>query len=199
MNRLLLALLFLLVGLLPWPAANAGMAIAPGTATHTHSDANTGGGTLAVSGTLSSTKACASGFVRVMPNYCKALGEGTGVALSVVGTCVQSTALSGVTDAKAVVATQLFQVTSQNVAGVRQIQVAVYGATDTTCISAKAHQYDALIREQVATAGGTLLLTAAGASAILPSDATGRIVAKLVSNSSGGAFTANLYIAGYFD
>jgi hypothetical protein len=48
----------------------AGMVMTPGTAAHTHSDANTGGGTLAVSGTLSSTKACASGYTRIGPNFC---------------------------------------------------------------------------------------------------------------------------------
>lgn len=61
--------LFILCALLAAPAF-AGLAVTPGSPVHTHSDANTGGGTLTLSNTLSSTKACASGFGRAVLNYC---------------------------------------------------------------------------------------------------------------------------------
>lgn len=51
--------------------AQVGGAGVSGLRTHNHSGAGQGGGTLAVSGTLSSTKACQANFTRVAPNYCR--------------------------------------------------------------------------------------------------------------------------------
>lgn len=64
-------LLAAIVGLVVSLEAMAGLIITPGTPVHTHSDGNTGGATLQLSESPTSTKACAAGYTRKGPNYCQ--------------------------------------------------------------------------------------------------------------------------------
>ena len=121
----------LLILLLCVPAfAFAGMAIAPGTAAHTHSDANTGGGTLAVSGTLTSTKACASGYVRLGPNFC-----GNTAAYATPGLTLDAcTALTTpASDATALLISASMLIQSNNTVSVKFAQIDAFN--DSGCVT----------------------------------------------------------------
>lgn len=106
---------------------------------------------------LTSSKACAANYTRLTPNYCIRNGAGQTVATitsSVV--CQQTTALTGVTDAKAVrVSNQTF-VGSSNAVGLRGILNNLHTGSD--CLGGIVYQTGARIREEVASAAGTDLL-----------------------------------------
>ena len=125
MKKLLLILL-----LCAFAPAFAGMAIAPGTAAHTHSDANTGGGTLAVSGTVSSTKACASGYARLAPNFC-----GNTAAYATSGLTLDAcTALARpASDATALLISASTLLRSLNAVGVKFAQIDAFN--DSGCVT----------------------------------------------------------------
>jgi hypothetical protein len=172
MKKILLLVWLLFVA----PLAHAGMSLSPGMVAHTHADANTGGGTLALSGTLSSTKACASGYTRVGPNYCAITDGTTGQVLvsaaSATIACTQSPALTGVTDAKAVQVTVNSTVFALNAAAQRGWNAQLYGPTGSTCSVATVN-IGYLIREFVAVAG-TTVLGQATASYLVKSSTTGQ-------------------------
>ena len=184
----------LLILLLCVPAfAFAGMAIAPGTAAHTHSDANTGGGTLAVGGTLSSTKACASGFARISPNFCKATDFVANISLS-SGTCTATAAIAGLGDAKGVILKIISHVWTANVVGLLGVNVGVFLTTDTTCVT-QVGRVSASVREFVATPPELALRVSD--SLIAASAANGSLRVQAVTLCSG--CSADVYVTGYFD
>ena len=115
MKKLLLILL-----LCAFAPAFAGMAIAPGTAAHTHSDANTGGGTLALSGTLSSTKACAAGYTRLGPNFC---GSTSAYATTVLALDACTALTNPASDAKALLISASVQLQTNNTVSGKFTQV----------------------------------------------------------------------------
>ena len=164
-------------------AVNGGSVTATGAVT---------GGSVATSGTLSSTKACATGYVRTGPNLCMATSQIA--AWSAIAGCNQNTALTAVTDAKAVLATIIFQVNSNNAIGTRQVDLFVHGPTDTSCLTIVS-AVTARAREEVAVVAGTRLLETAGTNYVFRSNSSGQ---TYFSTFSG---TGNIYIrpVGYFD
>ena len=187
-----LVLMFLLAILLSAATAFAGLAVSPGTPAHTHTDANTGGGTLAVSGTVSSTKACYTGYTRVSPNFCLKDEEGGAVfSLSASG-CTLSTA-PGPTDVKALLLTVSHQVISANAVGFRTSTARIYAPSDTTCALGGQVTFDTAMREFAAVAAGTSffqrefpLIVKTSATGVFP-----------VQWQAGGV--ASAIVAGYFD
>ena len=178
--------------------ASAGMNISPGTGVHTHSDANSGGGALTVSDTLSSTKACATNFVRVVPNYCKRLGGGFPGGSWADATACTARTLGGAVPADAVaVSLQLeWEGLSNNAVGLRFNSVNFY--SETACTNAAAtSQYG--IREQAAVVAGTLL----GSILVtlkVPLTATDTVrTTQLNAGGNGNAAILQSFVSGYWD
>lgn len=175
----------------------AGMSIAPGTPAHTHSDASTGGGTLALSGTLSSSKACATGYTRISANYCARNSVGVADSFVSAGACAQTSALSGVTDAKGVQVLLFANNISAGAVGSRQMALSFYLPTDTTCAAGIFSATDS-IYEFSAVAAGTLISTTNRTFNLL-SSATGRLYVKPSTFTSGTGASFDLFVLGYFD
>ena len=178
---------------------HAGMVLSPGMVAHTHTDANTGGGTLSLGGTLSSAKACASTFTRVGPNYCAKYGAGTNTWVQTTNTavCTQSTALSGVTDAKAVMVSGTLNTFSTNAVGSRLNILRFYGPTDTACATAITNFY-VTTYEHVAVAVNTILGVAAN-TMLVPTNSSGQFYAKNGAAVGDGTLSNLLYVIGYYD
>lgn len=108
----------------------AGAIIGGGVGAHNHSSGASGGGTLALSGTLSSTKACASGYTRVGPNFC-----GSTSAYSTPGlvrdACTALTLPAG--DAKALLISASVLLVSNNTVSVKFAQVDAFN--DSGCVT----------------------------------------------------------------
>lgn len=170
-------------------SVNAGLAVSPGTPAHTHSDANTGGGTLAVSGTVSSTKACDAGYTRTGPNFCSHNGGLPTTAL-VLDACTSVTLPTG---AKAL----LFDLTISAKAGnaIANRSTFVLGYDDAGCTNAKMVN-EVTVREFVATAAGTAL-SVVQQQAIMAVP-TGICRLKLAGGLENVG-TASYSIFGYFD
>ena len=171
---------------------------------HNHSSAAQGGSALvpssvAVTGASSSTKACASGYTRITPNYCKILATGIILQLATNSTaCVQSTSLSGVANAKGI---HVF-VTIRHVAGnsiaQRYASVTFYRPTDTACTGTYTAYGQAGYYEYVAKAVDAIL----GDSLmpfVLESDTSGRFYAKTLDIVGAGANNHIVSVLGYFD
>lgn len=176
----------------------AGMAIAPGTPNHTHSDANTGGGTLALSGTLSSTKSCASGYTRAGPNLCmrvSAAQENWANSSACVGRTIGASLPA---DATAAVISLNWVARSNNAIGVRTNFVIFY--RDTTCTSAATSSVSHFeLREFAAVAAGTILGRYTS-TMIVPLPATSTIyAAQSNAGGNGNAEIENYYVIGYLD
>lgn len=160
---------------------------------HTHASNASGGGTLNLSGTLASTKACASGFTRVSPNFCLRDNTGSVAVFSQSATgCVLSTALSA-SDVKAVLLRITQDVVSTNLVSLKVASVRIYAVGDTTCAGANYVELDANIHEAVAVAAGTPLLRRESHH-IVRTSSTGVFPVQWVS---GGTVAGT--VDGYFD
>ena len=176
--------------------AFAGMAMTPGMAEHVHSDANTGGGTLALSGTLSSTKACASGFTRISANYCQRTnGAVINKTVSASG-CGQTTALTGVTDAKAVVFNLKLWIVANNAISGRTINFNSYAAASTTCFATAQAEFFAYTQEYVATAAGTTIFQS---TSRLIAETTSTGVANVNAVTLCTGCVVHMHAIGYYD
>lgn len=152
-------LLFLALALFPL-LAGAGMSISPGVAPHTHSDLNTGGGTLSLSGSLTSTKACAAGYTRITPNFCTR-DSNLGNSSLTVNTC---TAVALPTaNAKALLIWTSLVVSSSNAVGQRD--TALSGYDNATCVSPKltevaiqTYEFSAVLSTTIAVHHGYFVL-----------------------------------------
>ena len=178
------------------PGAHAGMSIAAGQGEHTHSDASTGGGTLTLGGTLSSTKACAAGYTRVGPNFCHR-GATTLTPVNMVrDTCVAVASPSA--DAKALMLRVVTQARSNN--GVLQRFVTATFWQNAACsvqlIPTTNMQNYAY--EHVAVAAATTLSAEANDLVIYSGNA-GAGLWFFMSDDTGNQGTGTVYIAGYFD
>jgi hypothetical protein len=141
-----------LILLLCIPAlAFAGLSVTPGTPAHTHSDANTGGGTLTVSGTLSSTKACEVGYSRVVPNLC--WRGGTAMTAATRDTC-DAVAMPS-SDAKAIV--YLFRTEPRTANAILRRYTQMVAYDDATCVGTTMAFQDSSQYEEVAKVAGTQL------------------------------------------
>ena len=194
MKKLLLILL-----LCAFAPVFAGMAIAPGTAAHTHSDANTGGGTLAVSGTVSSTKACVTGFIRENPNYCRRSVAVSDVAWADATACTaRTTGKSLPADATAVRLHITWSIKSNNAVALRANDIKFFN--DTTCTAAG--YYTALLvsgREFVAVIAGTDLYYI---DTIVDVPLAAADTFYATQTNAGGSGTADVQyfnVLGYFD
>lgn len=185
MKKLLLLLLLCAPAL-----TGAGMAIAPGTAAHTHSDANSGGGTLTVSDTLSSTKACVTGYDRVTPNLCRktSFTSSTSLVRDVV------TLVTGPTGAKGLVLFLSSTAGAANAILDRQSLVNVYTDSGATVLVT---QFSATAREAVATAAGTPLLNVSSEFHV-QTDSSSRVWLKL-TDDAGNQGACSYVVLGYYD
>lgn len=169
----------------------AGMSLSPGTTVHAHSDANTGGGTLALGGTLSSTKVCASGFTRIGPNYCRKITIST---VAEVGACGPVTLPAS--GAKAVEFWVQNTVTSANAVGARSAWVSFWA--DSGCTTTLISSFKTQVYEHAAVASGTILAEAV--SVLVAPVANGSLYVNGIESGCAGALCAPQYgIAGYFD
>lgn len=181
-------------------AAQAGLGVTAGSPVHTHSDTNSGGGTLSLSGTLSSTKACASGYARTGPNFCKRVGTQLGINVGSVSSnaaCTLTTALSGVSDAKAVLLAPEFGLYSLNAVGVLGADVILYAASDTTCVTVRNYTARSA-REWVATALNTAV-DFSTASIVVETNTSGQFRYRSNVFSGGSSTVVTLWATGYFD
>ena len=145
---------------------------------------------------LASTRACASGYTRVGPNLCMRDAGGLQVFNSSTS-CAQTTALTGVITAKAVMVTVSLVATSKNAKALRQVTLQAFGQTDNTCLTALDSSVVAAY-EFNATATGTIIINTTD-SRVFRSDASGQFYAKTINNSSGTGFVARYTIVGYLD
>lgn len=193
----LLALLTgILLALATCAPAYAGMSIAAGQGVHTHSDASTGGSSLGahtVTGKLSSTKACASGFIRISPNFCKATDFVANTSLTTTA-CTATAAISGVSDANGVFLKIVSHVWTNNAVAQRDVNVGVFRPADTTCVT-QVGRTSASVREFVATAAAVALRVSD--SMIAESGTNGSLRVQAVTLCSG--CSADIYVMGYFD
>jgi hypothetical protein len=148
-------------------------------------------GTTLTNGPITSTKACASGHTRVSPNFChKDSANSLTFTQTANSTCAQATAISGVSDATAVMFRVEMAVVSLNSVGLRQAVQNVYGPTDSACTGAATSNF-LTVHEAVAVGPATTLL-------VSRTDTSGRTYIKNISNSNGGG-TVSFYPMGYYD
>lgn len=147
----------------------------------------------AFSGTVSSTKACASGYTRVLPNYCAK--DVLSVSGNVTTTCTKFGYPLGITDAKSLYIRVESYIRSTNSVGLRETTVNVYAPTDTTCTGTITDYIREFSYEYVAVAAGTTIARS-NSTLIVRSASTGDFYLKI-----GGAGTglALVYYLGYFD
>lgn len=143
--------------------------------------------------------ACATGFTRIGPNFCER-NSAPGSAIVSVSTnsvpCTASPAITGVTDATAVLVHIDQTVASTNAAGTEDnAAMNLYGGADASCAS---YIFQALtsVYEFVATPASTIE-ESKGKQAIIPSTASG--VFHYLVNTGTAASNTSIYIDGYFD
>lgn len=189
--------LFLLAALLAAPAY-AGLAVSAGTGVHTHSDANTGGGTLTLSGTLSSTKACATGFTRSGPNYCKRTATASDTWADATACTARTFTPALPADATAVALFVRFQALANNAIASRENDVNFY--TDATCtVGAYVGTVSYGVREFAAVAAATTL-GISSIYAVVPLAATNTIrTTQTNAGGNGNAEVQSIQVVGYFD
>lgn len=196
MKKIILMLVCLFAAALNLPAL-AGMSIAAGQGVHTHSDASTGGGTLALGGTLSSTKACASGFIRTGPNYCARTGALVQSSITTQA-CQLTGAISGVTDAKAVVYGGYLVVTATGGAGLKSMTVRFHAAADTGCATVAANNHYVAAVEPTGLAADSQLV-AAPIGGVAESNSSGQVRVNVPLLTSGTGWNFAVAVSGYFD
>lgn len=193
---------YIILLLLFWSGlAGAGLSVSPGTPAHTHTDANTGGGTLAVSGTVSSTKACAAGFTRIGPNYCANDDySSTGTAWADAVACTARTLTPAVpADARLVVLKIQWQMLSNNAIATRSNSVQFWTSVTCTGASSRSHWESVEVREFAAVAAGTNLLSLY--SVIFVELGATNTVYTTQSNAggNGNGDIVGHWVVGYFD
>ena len=192
-----LLLTWLCALLLTSPLIYAGLSVSPGTPAHTHTDANTGGGTLAVSGTVSSTKACAANFTRIGPNYCHFTGN---VALAgvtwvdAVGCTVRTPAGSLPGDAKAASIALHVRYLSNNAIGQRSNDVSI--ANSGCAVNSQFIFFND--REAAAVAAGTSIGETT-IPLIVPLTSGSFSTAQANAGGNGNADVDSMYTLGYYD
>jgi len=192
-----LALLFsLLVAAVHCAPVYSGMSIAAGQGVHTHSDENSGG-TLGLTTTLSSSKACAANFTRLSPNYCAFTGNVAvgGVSWDDSTACtVRTPAGSLPSDAKAVHLLLHVRYLSNNEIGQRANDVRISNSGCST-----AHYFFFFnLRESAAVAAGTVIGETT-LTAIVHLTSGSFSTQQLNAGGNGNAEVDAMYTLGYFD
>ncbi len=182
---------------------------------HNHSSTAQGGSTLsltgalsaasvATSGTVSSTKACASGYTRIGPNFCLRTTNQSGTSIGTTCTNLNLNSSWGVpSDAKSVLVEWSYTISSGTVAGNGQIAGDFYSNTPGTCTTAINAGRFAAGGYTADTAGGQLFaqgrpqahLPFTGACAYNGCS----VLRSTNSFPSGGSSTLFLFVHGYFD
>lgn len=145
-------------------------------------------------GTITHGKQCASGYTRVGVGFCMATGAPF-QADNGLTACTQTTAVTGVTDAKAILARVTVSATANNAVAARQSTKTIFGPTDTTCATAldtvQAHGY-----EFAATVNPTTILQVTNHT-IIRTSTTGRFYVTGVAAAAGSVLTID--VLGYYD
>lgn len=152
-------------------------------------------GTTTITNTLTSTKSCASGYTRIGPNYCKK-DVPIGVVTISGTTCTQTTALSGVSDAKAIDLSFKIYVEAANAVSARTNAISAYLPTDTTCAASTTAARFATVYEHVAVAAGTTISISYQTATVM-SDTSGRTY--VMSSSATASQPVYIYVEGYHD
>ncbi len=151
---------------------------------------------IATTGTLSSSKACASGFTRIGPNYCANANLGTFVAWADATACTGRATETLPSDAKAVLLGLNWQVFSNNAVGLRQNRVFFYADTACSQTSSILQMYT---REQVATAAGTVLAQHTH-TVVVPLTATSTFrTSQDNAGGNGNSDVVESFVIGYYD
>lgn len=190
-------ILILLLGILLSQPALAALT-SSNVPTHTHANAAQGGNTLGgptLTGTLSSTKACATGYTRTLPNYCAANAAVT-VSVTTDSVCNQTAAISGVTDARAVNVSIRGDLWGSALANtVRSILFRSFGATNSTCAGNEPVEIQYSLLEVSATSG---FIGNAVFNKIIRTSSSGR--SYYIASKCAAANCALLFfVEGYFD
>lgn len=163
---------------------------------HTHASGVQGGGSLTLSGKLSSTKSCAAGFTRTGPNFCRATNNTNDIWIDATA-CTERTFTTAL-PADAVVASVLirWRSRSNNAVGNRTNDVTFY--SDATC-TAIASTVLYAVYEFVATAAGTVV-GQADVEVLVPLVATGVFrTTQANAGGNGNAEVQTIQLLGYFD
>lgn len=147
-------------------------------------------------GTIISYKPCAAGYTRITPNFCKRNGGTVNVASATYSTsCLISTGLEGVTDAKAVLITASLAVFSGNALALRSNDLFFYNASDTGC-STLLDVAKAVTRESASCLD--CVLSSYYSTHVLLTNTSGQYRYR-VTNAPPVAAAQEHYIIGYFD
>ncbi len=148
-------------------------------------------------GTVSSAKACASGYSRLTPNFCKHNSSGSVVLTNPGTTCTLSTALTGVSDAKAVDVLVTPALLAQNAVAAVAGSAQLFDQSSGTCAG---NAYDTLswtAYEFVATAGAVPIFQTTSSAVHVPTNTTGQFRAKQAQAST--ILTTTYRVMGYYD
>lgn len=156
---------------------------------HTHSSASTGGGTLAPSGPVTSTKPCATGYTRINPNFCLK-DIVTPVALT---RDVCTTIASPSPEAVALLMTFELTAVTANVVAFRFSSVQVFDSG--TCVTVVSNVATVGVREFIATVAATAAQT--NNNSILKVFGGNVFMRFIDDGGNGGAVTYSF--VGYFD
>lgn len=175
----------------------AGLSVSPGTPAHTHSDANTGGGTLVLSGALSSTKSVPGGYTRKNPNFAVRDNLPAPTALT-RDTCIILAAPSA--DAVMVRVLISVQVLSANAIALRNTDVTFYSdaGCGTVLDDGTGGGPSTQAREFAAVAAGTVIAVKQYVYDI-PLPSAGASIYFKMTDDAGNQGIANLYLVGLFD
>ncbi len=154
------------------------------------------GGSIVTTGAVTSTKACATGYTRIGTNYClRNLGTSALASPSANG-CAQSSALSGVSDAKAVLVQVYFALKSTAAIGLKSGTVSFYGPADTSCSSTnRGIVTSSLYLTTTSPASGTTV-SESNHYFVVDTDTSGRFYSNPSVSASSGFF---LTAIGYYD
>lgn len=156
-------------------------------------------GVVALTNSLTSSKACATNFTRIAANYClKTSGADIATALDTAA-CTQTTAISGLSDGVAVDFAINHQIVSQNSVARRSSNVSRFDPTDTTCATAR-ETVNHEVYEHVAVAAETILSKVTH-RAIAKTNTSGQAYFKYVGDVYGTTFKSgvSLLVIGYYD
>ena len=153
-------------------------------------------GVLNLSQAPTSSAPCATGFTRITPNFCLATAAVTMSAATGNGGCTESAAISGVTDATAVLVHVETIIGSSNLAGAfDNDNVQFFLGSDTTCSGAsQGYVWDQLYEFTAVSPSGSNLAHHMW-QRILPSSASGQYYYE----EQNGNGSINLGVYGYFD
>lgn len=146
---------------------------------------------------LGSSKPCANGYSRVVPNFCAVNAASAQNVFSYTTTCTQTTALTGVTDAKGVLAQVYMSPTSLNSVGLREVDLYHYAPTDAACATPIFANIFS-VQEFVATVANTTIGLNREGPITVQTNATGQWYAKGATTGGAGPGTT-VVVLGYFD